>query len=127
MELTAILFLIFIGIGILFQLALVFGAPWGELTMGGQYPGKLPAKLRFVVLFQILILLAFACTVLVKTSFMLPQLYHISSIVMWVIVAFFVLGSFLNIITKSVWERRIWAPVNIILLVLSVMIAVDNG
>ena len=33
-----------------FQLALAFGAPLGEFTLGGKYPGKLPPKIRVLTL-----------------------------------------------------------------------------
>ena len=45
---------------ILFQAALILGAPWGEYTMGGIYPGKLPARMRAAAGVQIVILLLFA-------------------------------------------------------------------
>ena len=44
---------VFIGLNavvIAFQLALVAGAPWGALTMGGTFPGQLPTRMRAVAL-----------------------------------------------------------------------------
>lgn len=44
---------IFIGLTsfvILFQFALVFGALWSEMAMGGKYPRRLPLAIRMVEL-----------------------------------------------------------------------------
>jgi hypothetical protein len=45
----SILFLLIILFVILFQIALVFGAPWGEYTMGGKFHGKLPIKISIII------------------------------------------------------------------------------
>ena len=44
---------------VLFQLALAAGAPWGELTMGGAFPGQLPPRMRVAAFASGLLLAAF--------------------------------------------------------------------
>lgn len=48
---------------ILFQLALAFGAPWGELTGGGRFPGTPPSFMRDVCLLSALLLRIFGLVV----------------------------------------------------------------
>jgi hypothetical protein len=57
-------FFVLLAFGVaLFQAALVSGAPWGELTMGGRVTGVLPWRLRAVAFVSLLLLLAFAAIV----------------------------------------------------------------
>ncbi|MHA1157636.1 MAG: hypothetical protein ACTSP2_02655 [Alphaproteobacteria bacterium] len=49
-EIAAYLFSVLAGFAALFQMALVAGAPWGERTLGGRWPGTLPPALRPVAL-----------------------------------------------------------------------------
>ncbi len=55
---------IFLGLALiitLFQAALAFGAPLGDFTLGGKYPGQLPVKMRIAAAAQIAILLFHFC------------------------------------------------------------------
>jgi hypothetical protein len=126
MTLAAILFLTVSLIVALFQLALALGAPWGEYTMGGRYPGKLPPKMRTTAFIQIIIIFVFACIVLIKSGLIFSQFYFIGRIAIWFVVAFFVLGSVLNLLTPSKGERMIWGPVNILLLATSIYVALNS-
>ena len=58
--------LAFILIG--FQISLGFGAPWGHLAMGGQWPGVLPLALRFAAVFQAALIGLFLLIVLRKAG-----------------------------------------------------------
>jgi hypothetical protein len=122
----SIAFLLIILFVIIFQLALVFGAPWGEYTMGGRFTGKLPLKIRVAVLFQIFILILFAFIVLAKTQLAFEQYYTFGSKGIWFIVGFFVLGSILNLATPSKKERNLWGPVNLIALAIGLILAFGN-
>ncbi len=108
---------------ILFHFMLILGKPWGEATMGGKYPGKLPPLMRFFSFVSILISIAFLLTVFTKSGIIFPQFQDISNKAIWFVVGFFILGTITNIITPSKIERKIWAPVNIVLLVISIVIA----
>lgn len=123
---AAILFFAFCAIAGLFQFALALGAPWGEYAMGGRFPGKLPLKLRIAALFQIIILFFFAFIVSIKSGLAFGQFNSISKVAIWFVVAFFVLGSILNLSTPSKKERMIWGPVNILLLTTSIIVALNS-
>jgi hypothetical protein len=97
-----------------FQSALALGAPWGEYTLGGRFPGKLPPKMRIAALVQILIVFAFAFIVLVASGLAFSQFLNQGKIAIWLVVAFFVFGSILNVSTPSKGERMIWGPVNLL-------------
>lgn len=123
MIVAAVVFSIGIGIVILFQLALALGMPWGKYAMGGKFPGKFPPSMRIAALFQIFILAALAIVVLSKANLAYPGVYSFAPIAIWFVVGFSVLATTLNLITRSVWEKRIWAPVSVILLISSTIVA----
>lgn len=91
--------------------------------MGGKFPGKFPSKMRVAALFQILILLFFILIVFTRAGMMFNQFYNMSKIMIWFVVGFFVIGSILNLITNSIGEKLIWAPVSIIMLITSLIVA----
>ncbi|AIQ53464.1 hypothetical protein [Paenibacillus sp. FSL R7-0331] len=120
--LAATVFSILITIVILFQAALAAGMPWGEYAMGGKFPGRLPVPLRVACLIQIVILALLALIVLSKAEMLLPSWRELADVTVWFVVAFSVIASVLNLITKSVRERRIWAPVSIVMLISSLIV-----
>jgi len=109
----------------LFQCALVFGAPWGELTLGGRTPGVLPTRLRAVALLSLLLLLAFAAIVAARAALVLPGLQSDSRWLIWGVVGYCGLGVVANAMTPSRRERRLWLPVVICMLVSSGIVAVS--
>lgn len=110
---------------VLFQLALVFGAPLGEYTMGGKFPGKLPVKMRIAALIQIFILLLFVSVVIAKSGISLKQYHSIGRIGIWFVVAFFILGSIVNLSSRSKKEKLVMGPANIIALIITLLIAIS--
>jgi hypothetical protein len=121
---SAIAFSALIGIVILFQLALAAGMPWGSFAMGGKFPGKFPPAMRFAALFQVIMLALLASIVLSKSGFMFPNWSPFANKAIWFVVIFSVIATIMNMITKSKWERRIWAPVSLLLLVTSITVAI---
>ena len=107
----------------LFQLCLACGAPWGSVALGGKYPGKLPFRLRIAALVQFGLLAFIALIIFIRAGMMLPDYLDWSRKAIWGVVAFMSISSVLNLITPSKWERRIWAPVALLLLVCSVVVA----
>ena len=118
---SAIVFTALTGIVIIFQGCLAAGVPWGEASMGGKYPGKYPPKMRVVAVLNMLILGFMAAVVMSEASLIFPQLNPISRIGIWVIVAFFIMGTIMNAVTPSKIER-IWAPVAFLQLVTSIIV-----
>ena len=126
MTIALAIFLSLCTIVALFQLALALGAPWGEYTMGGRFPGKLPLKMRIAALIQIIILLVLAFIVLIRSGWAWGQFYSIGKTGIWFVAAFFVLGSVVNLLTPSKGERAIWGPVNILLFITSIIVALSS-
>jgi hypothetical protein len=108
---------------ILFQAALAAGVPWGSASMGGKFPGKYPAPMRFVAILNILVLTFIAAIVSIKAGLLWPTLLPMSKVAIWGAVLFSAAGAVMNTITPSKIER-IWAPVTWILLGTSIIVAV---
>jgi hypothetical protein len=104
----------------LFQLALVFGAPWGEYTMGGQTKGKLPASGRVTAAVSILVLILMAQALLASNGdgFITGWPSPILEVLKWLTFAYAILGFVMNWMTRSKKERMVWGPVATVLLVL---------
>lgn len=108
-----------------FQLALALGAPLGEYTMGGKFPGKLPIKMRIAALIQIIIILLFVFMVIAKAGIAFEQYQRIGRIGIWFIVAFFVFGSIMNLSSPSRKEKLVMGPANIIALISTLIVAIS--
>lgn len=102
---------------------MVMGAPWGELTWGGKYPGRLPASMRGAAAVSALLLAAFALIVSVRAGLLLPQWAAPSRIAIWFVVAYCAVGVLANAATPSRKERLLWLPVVAVLLACSLLIA----
>jgi hypothetical protein len=120
---SAIIFVILSGILILFQLGLTIGMPWGEASMGGKFPGKYPPKMRVVSLINSFVLSFMAVIVLIKSEVLFPQFRSFANVAIYFVVAFSAITAILNIITPSKIERKLWAPVAILLLTSSCIVA----
>lgn len=121
---SAIIFTVFTGIVFIFQGCLAAGVPWGAASMGGRYPGKYPPRMRVIAVINMLVLAFIAAVVLSEAGIMFSWLKPISGIGIWVIVAYFVIGTVMNTITPSKIER-IWAPVTLIQLATSLIVAIS--
>jgi hypothetical protein len=108
---------------VLFQIALAAGMPWGELAWGGSHPGTLPRQLRIASGASAAVLLALAFVVLVRAGLLLQSWKHRTRQLIWVAVGYGALGVVANAITPSSWERIVWLPVTILLLVASLIVA----
>lgn len=110
---------------ILFQLALACGAPWGSIAMGGKYPGRFPNHMRIAALLQSLLLVFIGVIIFTRAGIILSAYLDWSRMAIWGVVAYSLVGSILNLITPSKWERRIWAPVVLALLACSSVVALS--
>ncbi len=122
-RLVASIYALIIVAVIVFQLALAAGAPWGEFAMGGAYPGQFPLELRVAAVVQAVILALLALVVLARAGVALPGWSGISRKAIWFVVTFSIVSLILNSITPSVRERAIWAPVALVMVVCSVIVA----
>lgn len=110
---------------ILFQLALVFGAPWGEWTLGGKWRGALPARVRLIPIVSIVIIAFFVAIVLARAGIALLPWSDLSQQGIWFVVAYCALGVVANSATPSKRERRLWVPVLLVMLSLSLYLALQ--
>jgi len=108
---------------IAFQIALAAGAPWGDYAMGGAFSGQFPPELRVAAVVQAVILALLALVVLSRAGVTMPGWSRASRWLIWVAVIFSGLSLVLNLITPSAGERLLWAPVALIMLVSSVIVA----
>jgi|HigsolmetaAR201D_1030396.scaffolds.fasta_scaffold18768_2 hypothetical protein len=122
---AAYIFAALTSITILFQLGLALGLPWGHLAWGGKYPSVLPQSMRYASLFAILLLVLFCSIVWARAGLILPQWHSFSRVAIWFVVAYSALGCLGNAATPSRWERLIWLPITIVLLITSVLIALS--
>ena len=122
-RLSALVYGIVTLVVIAFQLALAAGVPWGEFAMGGAYPGQFPPELRVAAVVQAVVLGLLALVVMARAGIALPKWSKPSRWLVWVVVAFSALSLVLNSITPSARERMIWAPVALVMLVCSVIVA----
>ncbi len=122
MPAAAVTLCVILAVLAVFQLALIFGAPIGRFAWGGQHR-VLPTKLRIgsaisIVIYAIIALLALDRAGLVDV---VPDV--VSTVAMWVVFAYFVLGIGMNAISRSKPERYTMAPVSLVLAVLSLLVA----
>lgn len=105
-----------------FQLALAFGAPFGQYAWGGKHR-VLPAPLRLGSAVSILIygLIDIIAWNRVGAIDVFPA--QISKVAMWIIFGYFVLGIVINAISPSKPERYVMVPVSLLLAVVSLFIA----
>lgn len=106
-----------------FQIALVCGAPFGDITLGGKYRGSLPLRVRVVPAFSACLLAGFAVVVAARAGLAFPALAAVSRTLVWIVVAYCVVGVFANFFTPSPRERKVWLPVVSLMLLTSVIVA----
>jgi len=122
---AALVFAIVAGGVIVFQVALALGAPWGRYAMGGVFPGRFPPRMRFAAIVQAGLIALLAVTVLSAAGVVLPDVAATFPWLIWVAVLVSGVAVVLNAISRSAGERRIWVPVASVLLVTSLLVALD--
>jgi len=120
---AALVFAVAAGGVIAFQLALAMGAPWGRYAMGGTIPGRFPPPMRVAAVVQAALIAVLAAGVLSTAGLVLPDLARAYPWLAWVAVVVSTLAVFLNAISRSAGERRIWVPVAAVLLLSSLLVA----
>lgn len=108
----------------LFQLALALGAPWGGVAWGGTHPGTLPVGLRIAsgiagaVVYPMLILVVLEAGGRIVVSWLPDD----TTLLLWVLAGFFLLGTVMNLVSRSKPER-IWGPVSLVVAVCCALLA----
>ena len=97
---------------VLFQVALFFGAPWGDYTQGGADSGSLEMTGRITALVSIVVLLVMIWTVIGLHGFGPFEALSDTwlKILKWCTVAYSFIAIIANAITPSANEKMIWLP-----------------
>jgi hypothetical protein len=107
----------------IFQMALLFGAPFGRFAWGGAHE-ILPVKLRIGSAVSIILYSLFILIILNKVHILtLFSKEATSSIMTWILVAYFALGILMNAISRSNPERYLMTPIATALMLLTLIIA----
>jgi hypothetical protein len=120
---AAIVFVCILGLLVLFQLALAFGAPWGRFAWGGKHQSALPTGLRIASAASVIIYALLAVIALDRAGVIEVLPAGFSQVAMWVVFAYLALGIVMNAISRSKHERFTMTPVAIVLAVLALVIA----
>lgn len=121
---AAIALVVILSLLAVFQLALAVGAPLGRFAWGGQHR-VLPARLRIGSLVSIVIYAIIAVLALDRVGLIDVVPDVVSTVGMWVVFAYFVIGIPLNAVSRSKPERYVMTPVVTFLAVLSLLVALS--
>jgi hypothetical protein len=120
---AALIFALLAVIVFAFQIALVAGARWGHLTMGGRHPGKLDSKGRVAAIFSAILYVPMVAAVLSAAGLGLAW----PRWTLWAVVAVMALSSIANAVTPSAPERRLWLPVVLTMLAYTLVVALAGA
>lgn len=109
---------------VLFHLAVIGGAPWGHLTMGGRWEGALPWPARVLSALSASLLAAMAAVVLAVAGVLA---WRPPRGAMAAVLAVSALAVVANAATPSAAERALWLPPTIVMLLAAVCVAVARG
>lgn len=113
-----------LGVVVIFQLLVMFGAPWGEYTQGGGTSGSLTTSGRAIAALSVVVLCAMALGILARAG-RGPMRNHnprIVTVIAWFATVYSGLAIVVNLATPSQVERMIWAPFSIVMFVLIVIV-----
>lgn len=110
----------------IFQILLIFGAPFGRFAWGGQNE-ILPNSYRIGSVFSIFIYAAIGAVVLRKAKIIAVfKNQKKVNVAMWVITAYFGLGILLNLASRSASERIALTPIVLVLFISCLLISRDS-
>jgi hypothetical protein len=106
-----------------FQVALALGAPWGRAAWGGAHE-RLPNGLRIASSFAGIFWLAAALVVLARAGYQWSPLpFSVARWGTWVLDGILLLGTLMNLASRSRLERLIQTPIAAILAILCLIVA----
>lgn len=122
---AAVVFCVLMAGLVVFQAALIVGAPMGHFAWGGQ-DRVLPVQKRLGSVISIGLYLVFAVLVLQRAGVadVIPW-PAVTGVAIWVLAGYFVLGIVLNGISRSRPERWTMAPLCAVLAGLTVIVALS--
>ena len=114
---------ILLAIVVVFNLALLLGAPWGDYTQGGKDPGVLESPGRFGALGTAIFFAVLALAMLARAGEGLMRTWRpkVVTVLAWFTTLYLALNSFLNVFTGPVAERTIFGPISTLTVVFAVI------
>lgn len=112
---AATIALIILSLLAVFQAALIAGAPLGHYAWGGKHK-VLPRKFRLGSYISIFIYIFFAVLIVSKVD-LLPIISRgaLLDVALWIVFIYFVIGVFMNAVSRSKPERYTMTPVALVL------------
>ncbi len=108
-----------------FQAALALGAPLGHAGWGGQH-ARLSSRLRIASAVAAVIWILATLIVLGRAGFEVSPLPDVAERWgTWILVGLLPVGALMNIASSSPWERYLWAPLALILALLTLVVALN--
>jgi hypothetical protein len=107
---------------VVFQLALVAGAPWGRFTQGGVHAGRLPAPARAAAAASAVVLTGLALLVLARAGLLGDAALAASTPWAWAAVVVSALTTLANAASRSRAERALFLPVALGMLATSLIV-----
>lgn len=95
----------------IFQVLLIAGLPWGRAAWGGQYE-VLPTSLRIGSVTSIGLYILFYWVL--RRRLQRPD-SRFARVALWLMIAYSFIGVVMNLLSSSIWEKTIWAPVALVL------------
>lgn len=125
MILVALLGILILASLSVFQLLLIAGRPLGDYAWGGQHK-VLPKKLRIASVFSIILYVVFGFFLVSKAGLMnaIPDSLLLS-VAMWAFTCYFVLGVFINAISRNKKERTLMTPIALSLAVIFLLVTLN--
>ena len=123
MPAAAIAFTVVLAALAVFQLALALGAPLGRFAWGGAHR-VLPTRLRIGSAISILVYAVMAVFALDRAGLIDVVPDPVSTVGMWIVFAYSVIGIVMNAISRSRPERFTMTPVSVVLAMLSLLVAI---
>jgi hypothetical protein len=106
-----------------FQVALALGAPWGRAAWGGGHV-RLPIALRVASAFAAVFWAVAALVVLARAGFdWSPISFSAATWGTWILFGLLLLGTVMNLASRSRLERLIQTPVAAVLAILCLLVA----
>lgn len=125
MLLVALLGVLILAALSVFQLLLAVGKPLGSYAWGGQHK-VLPKRLRVASLFSVVLYIVFGIFLASKAGLAtVIQDGMFLAVGMWVFTSYFVLGIFMNAISRSDKERMLMTPVAFSLAVVFLLVTLN--
>ena len=114
---------ILLAIVVVFNFALLLGAPWGDYTQGGKDPGILESPGRFGALGTAIFFAILALAMLARAGEGLMRNWRpkVITVLAWFTTLYLALNFFLNVFTGPVAERTIFGPISTLTFVFAVI------